>query len=168
MDIFLALYKIDPTYYYSGNDYANLTMLDGRDKPSLESLQAAWGTWLNDDAKADALKQLELSAENERLKYITAGSGKAMAYQQQQREVERWEGAVTNPKKFPVATEYAIKTNMTVEAVLMMWQTNINNWLVIGSKIEANLAKYKIELSNMAVSDQSDLDAFLANVDWAA
>lgn len=171
MDIDLALYKLDPTYYYTcyNHDYDSLTMLDGRDKPSLVSLQVAWVAWLNEDAKANTLTKLEVMAEKERLKYITPGSGKAMAYQQQQREVERWEaGQPISAKKYPVANEYAIKLNTTIEAVLTTWQTNINNWLVVGSKIEANLAKYKVDLSNMTVNDQSDLDNFLASVNWVA
>jgi hypothetical protein len=169
MDIDLALAKLDKTYYYScpNHDYDSLVMLDSRPKPSLSQLQAAWLQWLNEEAKSNAMAKLELNAEKERLKYITPGSGKSMAYQQQQREVERWEDGQTNPKKFPVATEYALKLNMTVTAVLTMWQTNINNWLIVGSKIEANLAKAKSDLTNMVVTSQAELDSFIASVNWS-
>lgn len=169
MNIDLALYKLDPSYYYSGNDYASLAMLDGRDKPSLESLQAAWQAWLNQEAKASALAKLESMAESERQKYITPGDGKAMAYQRQQKEVDMWEaGQPITAKKYPIATEYAIKLGVTAEDALTTWQTNINAWLVIGGKIEANLAKAKVDLAAMVVNSQSDLDDFINSVNFSA
>lgn len=170
MDIAIAMSKIDPSYYYQCHSltYDALIMLDGRPKPSLEMLQAAWQSWLNDEAKTDALRKLEQRAELERLKYITAGDGKAMAYQQQLYEVRKWEAGETNAAMFPVANQLAIKLGVPVFAVLAQWQSNINAWLVVGGKIEANLSKAKVDLTAMTVSSQADLDNFLANINWGA
>ena len=170
MDIAIAMAQIDKTYYYQchSQTYDALVMLDGRPKPSLIELHDAWAEWLNGEAKTDALKKLEARAETERLKYITAGDGKAMAYQQQLYEVRKWEAGETNAAMFPVANQMAIKLAVPVFAVLAQWQSNINAWLVVGGRIEANLAKAKADLTAMAVNSQADLDNFLANINWGA
>lgn len=170
MDIAIAMAQIDKTYYYQchSGTYDVLVMLDGRPKPSLIELHDAWADWLNNDAKTDALKKLEQRAEAERLKYITAGDGKAMAYQQQLREVQRWEDGEQDAAKFPVANQMAVKLAMPVASILAMWQQNINAWLVIGGKIEANLARAKGDLTAMQVADLADLETFVANVDFGA
>lgn len=170
MDIAIAMAKLDQTYYYQchSGTYDALIMLDGRPKPTWESLEAAWGAWLNSEAKTDALRKLEARAESERLKYITGGDGKAMAYQQQLYEVRKWEAGETNAAMFPVANQLAIKLAVPVFAVLAQWQSNINAWIVIGGKIEANLAKAKADLTAMSVNSQADLDNFLANINWGA
>ena len=169
MDIDLAISKINPTAYYrhAGN-YESLEMLDGNAKPSEAQLQAAWGAWLNSEGKSQALKDLEQRAELERLKYITAGDGKAMAYQQQLREVQRWEDGETDMAKFPVASQMAGRLGLPVENILALWLQNINAWLIIGGGIEANLARAKVDLATLQVVNLGDLEAFVASVDWAA
>lgn len=170
MDIAIAMAKIDPTYYYQchSQTYDALVMLDGRPKPALIELHDAWADWLNGEAKTDALKKLEQRAEAERLKYITAGDGKAMAYQQQLYEVRRWEGGETNAAMFPVANQLAVKLAVPVFAVLAQWQSNINAWLVVGGRIEANLAKAKADLTAMTVNSLADLDNFVNGINWGA
>jgi hypothetical protein len=170
MDIAIAMYKIDPNYYYQchSGTYDALTMLDGRPKPTLEMLETAWADWLNSEAKTDALKRLEQRAETERMKYITGGDGKAMAYQQQLYEVRKWEAGETNAAMFPVANQLAIKLAVPVFAVLAQWQSNINAWLVVGGKIEANLAKAKAELIVLTVNSLADLDNFVTGINWSA
>lgn len=173
MDIAIALHKLNPNYYYScvDNNYNNLIMLDNNLKPSLLELHNAWHDYLNNEAKADCLKRLEIMAENERMRYVTSGDGKAMAYQQQRREVELWvnSGYVTSdPTMYPVASQIALRLATTTAIILGQWQQNINAWLIIGGKIEANLAKAKADLVAMQVVNQSDLDNFLANINWQA
>jgi hypothetical protein len=169
MDIDLAISKINPTAYYRHEwDYDSLVMLDGNPKPGQAEMQAAWMAWLNSEGKSQQLEKLEQLAERERLKYITAGDGKAMAYQQQLREVQRWEDGEQDAAKFPVANQMAVKLDMPVASILSMWQQNINAWLVIGGKIEANLAKAKLDLVALQVANLDDLAAFVANVDFGA
>lgn len=170
MDIAIAMAKIDPLYYYQchTNTYDALVMLDGRPKPSLELLEAAWDAWLHNEAKAETLAKLEVFAERERLKYITAGDGKAMAYQQQLYEVRRWEAGETNAAMFPVANQLAIKLAVPVFSILAMWQSNINAWLIVGGRIEANLAKAKADLAAMSVNSLADLDNFVSGINWGA
>ena len=168
MDIAIAMAKIDPKYYYQchSKTYDALIMLDGRPKPALEMLQAAWHDYLNNEAKADCLKRLEAMAEAERLKYITAGDGKAMAYQQQLFEVRRWESGETNAAMFPVANQLSVKLGVPVFTVLAQWQSNINAWLVVGGKIEANLAKAKADLNSLSFDNLQALDNFVAGVNF--
>lgn len=168
MDINLALHKLNPNYYYScpNNNYNNLVMLDNSLKPSLLELHNAWHDYLNNEAKADCLKRLETMAEAERLKYITAGDGKAMAYQQQLFEVRRWESGETNAAMFPVANQLSVKLGVPVFTVLAQWQSNINAWLVVGGKIEANLAKAKADLNGLSFDNLQALDNFVAGVNF--
>ena len=167
IDLDIALYKINPSFYYSHNgNYDSLIMLDNSLKPSLLELHDSYNTWLNNEAKAIALAKLEEMAEIERLKYVTKGDGKQMAYQQQLYEVRLWQQGNYDINKLIVANEHAIKLNVSIETVLSNWQQNINAWLIIGSKIEASLAKAKIDLSHLNVSSQSDLDNFLSGIEW--
>jgi hypothetical protein len=91
-----------------------------------------------------------------------------MAYQQQLYEVRRWEMGEVNAAMFPVANQLAIKLNVPVFSVLAQWQSNINAWLVVGGRIEANLAKAKADLTAMTVNSQADLDNFLNGINWGA
>lgn len=168
MDIAIAMYKLNPNYYYScvDNNYNNLVMLDNNLKPSLLALHDAYSAYLNNDAKQIALAKLEQLAETERLKYVTQGDGKAMAYQQQLYEVRLWQQGNYDINQLIVANTQAIKLNVSIETVLSNWQQNINAWLIIGSKIEANLAKAKVDLMSLNVSSQSDLDNFLNGINW--
>jgi hypothetical protein len=52
--------------------------------------------------------------------------------------------------------------------VLGLWQSNINAWLVVGGRIEANLAVAKQMLTAMTVNSQADLDSFIAGINWSA
>jgi hypothetical protein len=113
-------------------------------------------------ARQAALKQLEDLAEAERLKYITPGSGKAMAYQQQKRELDAWLAGERRAELLPVATKVGIALNMTTQQIINEWHNNIAMWLEIGSTIEANLMKYKAELLALT----GDFDAFIAQVDF--
>ena len=168
MDIPIAMHKIDPLYYYQchTNTYDALVMLDGRPKPSLEMLQAAWASWLNNEGKADALAKLEAAAERERLRYITPGDGKAMAYQQQRFECQLFNTGITDYSQLTVATALAAKLGVTVPQIVAIWQANINAWLVRGAAIEATLAKAKQDLAAMSVNSQADLDNFLSGINW--
>ena len=167
MDLDIALHKLNQNFYYRHNGtYASLEMLDNSLKPSLESLHTAYLAWLNGEAKTNALALLESRAEAERLKYITAGDGKAMAYQQQLFEVRRWESGETNAAMFPVANQLSVKLGVPVFAVLAQWQQNINAWLVIGGKIEANLAKAKADLNGLSFDNLQALDNFVAGVNF--
>lgn len=167
IDLDIALYKINPSFYYRHNGtYDSLTMLDNSLKPSLLELHDSYNAWLNNEAKQIALAKLEQLAEIERLKYVTQGDGKAMAYQQQLYEVRLWQQGNYDTSQLIVANTQAIKLNVSIETILANWQRNINAWLIIGSKVEANLAKAKIDLANLNVSSQSDLDNFLNGINW--
>jgi hypothetical protein len=167
IDLDIALYKLNPSFYYRHNGiYDSLEMLDNSLKPSLLELHDSYNAWLNNEAKAIALAKLEQLAEIERLKYVTQGDGKAMAYQQQLYEVRLWQQGTYDINQLIVANTQAIKLNVSIETVLSNWQQNINAWLYIGSKIEANLAKAKVDLANLNVVNQSDLDNFLNGINW--
>jgi hypothetical protein len=165
MDIAIAMAKIDPKYYYKchSKTYDALVMLDGRPKPTLESLDAAWSNWLNHEGKAAAGQRIEAEAEAQRLKYITPGDGKAMAYQQQRYECQLFNTGITDYGQLPVATALAAKLGVTVPQIIAIWQANISAWLVRGARIEAALAKAKQDLAAMTVNSQADLDGFTVN-----
>ena len=91
-----------------------------------------------------------------------------MAYQQQLYEVRRWEAGETNAAMFPVANQLAIKLAVPVFSILAMWQSNINAWLIVGGRIEANLAKAKADLAAMSVNSLADLDNFVSGINWGA
>lgn len=167
IDLDIALYKLNPSFYYRHNGtYDSLTMLDNSLKPSLLELHDSYNAYLNNEAKQIALTKLEQLAEIERLKYVTQGDGKAMEYQQQLYEVRLWQQGIYDTTKLVVANEQAIKLNVSIETVLANWLTNINIWLFVGSRISANLVKAKQDLANLNVSSQSDLDNFLNGIDW--
>lgn len=168
MDIATAMAKIDPTYYYQchSQTYDALIMLDGRPRPTLEQLQTAWAAWLNIEGKAQLLEKIEGLAERERMKYITAGDGKAMAYQQNRYECQLFNTGITDYSQLPVATACAVKMGLTVPQVIAIWQANISAWLVRGARIEANLAKAKMDLAAMTVNSMADLDNFIVAINW--
>lgn len=167
MDIDLALLKINPDLYYRHDGtYEGLEMLDNHPKPSFVDIEAAWMAWLNSEGKAEALRQLEAKAEAERLKHITAGDGKAMAYQQQRAEVLRFEQGEIDLTKFPVAGQMSEKLGVPVANILTLWQQSINAWLITGGKIEANLAKAKADLSSLYFDNLQALDDFVAGVNF--
>ena len=167
IDLDIALYKLNPSFYYSHNgNYDSLIMLDNSLKPSLLELHDSYNSWLNNEAKAIALAKLEEMAEIERLKYVTKGDGKQMEYQQQLYEVRLWQQGIYDTTKLVVANEQAIKLNVSIETILANWLTNINIWLFVGSRISANLVKAKQDLTVLNVVNQSDLDNFLNGINW--
>jgi hypothetical protein len=119
-----------------------------------------------ESARQAARQQLELLAETERLKYVTPGSGKAMAYQQQKRELDLWLDGERRAGLLPVATKVAIASNQTTQQVINTWHNNIAYWVEIGSAIEANLVRMKLELAALNATEQADFDNFLAQANF--
>jgi hypothetical protein len=66
----------------------------------------------------------------------------------------------------PVATKVAIASNQTTQQVINTWHNNIAYWVEIGSAIEANLVRMKLELAALNATEQADFDNFLAQANF--
>ncbi len=117
-------------------------------------------------ARQAARQQLESLAETERLKYVTPGDGKQMAYQQQKRELDLWLAGERNAGMLPVATKVGLAMGLTTQQVINTWHNNIAYWQEIGSTLESNLVRMKLELAALNATEQADFDNFLAQVDF--
>ena len=55
---------------------------------------------------------------------------------------------------------------LTTQQVINTWHNNIAYWQEIGSTLEANLVRLKLELAALNATEQADFDNFLAQVDF--
>lgn len=196
MDYSIAIRLHHPAIQFIDTDgtYEGIIITNDMPKPTQAELDIAWARWLEIKAIIDtqaaeqaaieqaakeraeaiaalvnpAIATLDAMAETERLKYITDGAGKAMAYQQQRAELEAWRMGERNPERLPIATKLQGVMGYTLHQVMNMWAGNINKWLETGSLIEANLMKYKLEIRGLDSLDPSDYDEVMARVDLYA
>jgi hypothetical protein len=116
------------------------------------------------ELKASLKAGIDAAAEQERLKYITAGAGQAMTYQAKAEEARRLalvpEGA--DPADYPLlAAEIGI-TAETLAGVGDVVRAAYQQWLAIGAAIEAVRLGAKLAI-DAAVSAE---DALSVEVAW--
>jgi hypothetical protein len=125
--------------------------------------------------KAALCAELDAEAERQRLRYVTAGAGKAAAYQAKRAEVDRWivagRPSDAGPAAFPWAGDRAALLSapnaaVPVAAVLAEWEQAIGLWSVVGRAIEAALEAGKAAVQ--AAPTETDARAARAAVAWPA
>jgi len=121
--------------------------------------------------KTDLKTHLDAAAENERLKYITSGSGQAMTYQQKAAEAAACLADTDpDPADYPLlAAEIGI-TGATLAEVAQAVHDAHQMWRMIGAQIEAARlgGKAAIEAAPSAEAAQTALDAALAALEAIA
>lgn len=152
---------------WDGDDYDDLAWIGGGDKPVLADVEAVE---LPDGLpllKASLKARLDADAEAERLRYITAGAGQAMTYQQKAAEAA---ACLADPEPDPadyplLAAEIGI-TAETLAGVATVVHGQHQAWRVIGGLIEgARLnGKKEIDAAPTAEAAQAAFDA----VEWPA
>lgn len=97
------------------------------------------------DLKTLLKASVDSQAETERLKYITAGSGQSITYQEKAAEAVRYDksGGVG---EYPFLTSEVGVTADTLEEVAAIVLEMYNNWLVIGGAIEKIRLKAKNDI----------------------
>ena len=117
------------------------------------------------EIKAELKSSVDLSAETERLKYITPGTGQAMTYQQKVAEAQGYKAA-TNPKPadYPILGSEVGITAPTLSEVADTVLTAYRQWQQIGAMIEAIRlgAKRDIEASTTEAAARAVVDS----VNW--
>lgn len=99
-------------------------------------------------ARSAARLRIEAAAEAQRMKYLTAGSGKALTYEAKRTEAERY-AADPDPQaaSYPFAAAEATVRNTTIAAVIAVWAANIALWAAnLGPAIEAAEQKAKLDV----------------------
>jgi hypothetical protein len=128
-----------------------------------DALNAAWAA-----AGAAAKRRIEMAAEAERMKYLTAGSGKALTYEAKRAEAER-HAADQDPQaaNYPFAAAEATVRNTTIAAVIAIWNVNIALWAVnLGPAIEAAEQKAKLDVDAAVAAKDASALAAAESVIW--
>lgn len=116
--------------------------------------------------KADALRMIDASAEIYRLRFLTAGSGQAMAYQQKLDEARAYvANPGIDPAEIPHIIAEAAATGMTPAEKAGQIVATFAAWQLVSAGIEAKRAAAKIAVEAAATPEA--LTA-AANVDWSA
>jgi hypothetical protein len=129
---------------------------------------AAWAPTEPDIAvlKADALRQIDVSAENYRLQFLTGGSGQAMAYQQ---KLDEARAKIANPSiadaSIPHIVAEAEATGMSKTDKAAQIVATFEAWQQISATIEGRRAAAKQAVE--AASTPETVTAAAA-VDWSA
>lgn len=108
---------------------------DADGKPVLQAIENVIPL---DVVKLTLKMQIDQSAETERLKYITPGTGQAMTYQQKVAEAQAFKAA-SNPKPadYPILASEVGITAPTLSEVADTVLTAYRQWQQIGAMIEA-------------------------------
>lgn len=128
--------------------------------PSPEGAAAAWA-----DLGSEAKRRIEVAAEASRMRFLTAGDGKAMTYREKLAEWKRW---LADPQsELPFAAAEAAVRDCTVADLMAIWAVRIWAWAgTIGPAIEALEQGAKLEVdAAVAVEDMAALIAAEA-VEW--
>lgn len=108
---------------------------DANGKPILQAIENVIPL---DVVKLTLKLQIDQSAETERLKYITPGTGQAMTYQQKVAEAQAYK-STTNPnlENYPILASEVGITAPTLSEVADTVLTAYRHWQQIGAMIEA-------------------------------
>lgn len=110
--------------------------------------------------------RVDQEAEDQRARYITAGSGQAMTYQAKAEEARRFEAEASSPDgaNYPLLSAEVGITAPTLSEVAASVLAANAAWLVAGAVIEAKRLGAKKEIT-AAVDADSAREAF-AQVEW--
>lgn len=115
--------------------------------------------------KADALRQIDASAETYRLQLLTGGSGQSMAYTQKLDEARAF---VANPEIDPAEVPHVIAeaaaTGMTPADKAAQIIATFDAWVQISAGIEAKRAAAKLAVEAAETAAEVTTAAY---VDWA-
>ena len=165
MDWSLAIAKIDPAKQYNqtGDDYASIIWI-GSAIPE-QDLLAAYISYLNSDKKVE-LRQLIIDlSEDEKSKYITLVPGKSTAYIQKEAETIAYKNGERDKTKLPIMNLAAEINSRTLADQYALWLPSVENWPLIGGRIEAKYDFQMTRLDNTIFSDDSDVDTFISEID---
>ena len=119
-------------------------------------------------AGSAAKRRIEAAAEAQRMKYLTAGSGKALTYEAKRTEAERY-AADQDPQaaSYPFAAAEATVRDTTIAAVIAIWHVNIALWAVdLGPAIEAAEQKAKLDIDAAVTAKDAEALAAAEVVTW--
>lgn len=120
-----------------------------------------------DQVKAELKAAIDAAAERERMRYITAGAGQALVYEQKRTEVARHRNdpalALTEAN-FPWAASRAENFEITVAAVLAEWTAQADAWSAIARAIENVREGAKAAIG--AAADEAAARAIAEEVSW--
>lgn len=146
-----------------GWTYSNL---DGFKPPTVEFQPL-------DEVKVKLKASIDMAAETERLKYITAGAGQAMEYQQSAAEAKACLATIAaEPEYAPGAAEYPMLAasigidGVTIAEVATTVNAMHEAWLAVGSAIRA--ARLGTKLAIDAAGTVEDAQAAFDAVVWPA
>lgn len=165
MDIAIAIDALVPGAQYFGtltggtlDEFDALDWLDERQKPTWPALQTA-----SLEATKRKLKaQIDTAAERERLKYITAGTGQAMTYQQKAEEAAAFlSDENPDPAHYPLLSAEIGITAADITGVATIVAAAYRQWRFIGAQIEASRlgTKAAIESAEAEEAAQAAADA---------
>ena len=118
-----------------------------------------------DEVKADLKARLDTAAENERLKYITGGSGQAMTYQQKAAEAAACLADTDpDPTDYPLLAAEVGITGATLTEVAQTVYDAHQTWRMIGAQIEAARLGGKAAID--AADTKEDVQAAFEAVTW--
>lgn len=120
------------------------------------------------DAGAAARRRIEAAAEAERMKYLTAGTGKALTYDAKRAEAERFAGDPSpDPADYPFAAAEATVRGITLAAQVALWGANITAWAtVLGPAIEAAEQGAKLAVDAAVAAKDAEALAAAEAVTW--
>lgn len=117
------------------------------------------------EAKARLKAQVDADAETERLKYITPGSGQAMAYLQKAMEATAYLAATDpDPADYPLLVAEVGITGDTIADVAAIVDGQYQAWRAIGAAIEQTRLGAKADVD--AAATVEDAQAAYDAVTW--
>lgn len=163
---------ISSTVDLSGASYEDgFLVADGQTAAAIEAMLAD-DDWRNTQAPEQLIRlktmmkaEIDDSAEAERLKYITPGSGQALTYSQKSDEANRYLAATS-----PVAADYPLLsaevgiTASDIGGVAAVVKAAFAQWQTIGASIEASRLKAKASIEE--ASTEEAVRAAAAAVVW--
>ncbi|TBZ98228.1 hypothetical protein E0H56_03735 [Rhizobium leguminosarum bv. viciae] len=115
--------------------------------------------------KAAIAKAIDAAAERERLKYITAGAGQALTYQQKADEATRYLAATNpDPSDYPLLSAEVGVTASDIAGVAQVVKTAFTLWQVIGAGIER--ARLTAKAAVDAAQSAEEADAVYSSIAW--
>ncbi|MGM5087990.1 hypothetical protein ACD589_15000 [Rhizobium sp. 814_E9_N1_1] len=117
--------------------------------------------------KAAIAKAVDAAAERERLKYITAGAGQAMTYQQKADEATRYLAATNpDPSDYPLLSAEVGVTAGDIAGVAQVVKAAFTLWQVIGAGIER--ARLTAKAAVDAAQSVEEADTVYSSIAWPA
>lgn len=115
--------------------------------------------------KAQLKRDIDHSAEIERLKYITPGTGQAMTYQQKVSEAQAFKAASNpNPSDYPILSSEVGITAGTLADVADIVLAAFAQWQLIGAMIESIRLGAKRDID--AAQDEAAARAIVDAIVW--